>query len=681
MFVYERMSTAKKHLIPLISLFLCFMCVFPVSAAETAYTMEFDGSDNWDNSFYCPNIDVDTNPGSAQLIKSELISDEMGNITDATYDVIAGTIRAKKELVITDPAADKATLIIYTNSSPAGEFILEVNGKPNTITFDNDRMLTGGWSRADVDPKQLQEGVNTFVLYSSGDNAITLYIDNCRFPNRSAKSTDSGSTWDNTHLGRQGFCDGEYLIRLRLSHYPHGGEVLSDFIDIGYMITENPIKPDFSLKDIRIKAEEDTPGKTSVELYLRGGMSPAYDSAAWDSWLPAGEYRNMKKSNNDWKFLQWKAVLKTNNAQRTPALKKITVTASIDVTGQSSSRLAADMSENREIIRGYYNYAYQPFGHDRLEYLRKYFRLYEVIGGCSSEFEKFEVLATWLRGQWRDGWYGDRTKGLKTPWDAWIALNLNSDLKASGMCTIYANTFVQCCLAVGLNARGNVLNHHFVSEIWSNDYERWILFDIGFNAHSLRTVHMELDGEKLSCVDILNAVNDGKLGSIKLITPKLWKAEWRGDQAREAQLTDPKNWQARTGIPTRNNFLESWLPGELQHGFSQYSYDGYLWWKKTTIPEYEEYSLQTSHYRDMHWTLNQAEVFLYESGNPNEVKVVLDTVTPNLDKLMVRINSGEWQETSPSFTWPLKSGTNRLEVKPVNKWGLDGIVSEVTVGK
>ncbi len=426
MFVYERMSTAKKHLIPLISLFLCFMCVFPVSAAQTAYTMEFDGSDNWDNSFYCPNIDVDTNPGSAQLIKSELISDEMGNITDATYDVIAGTIRAKKELVITDPAADKATLIIYTNSSPAGEFILEVNGKPNTITFDNDRMLTGGWSRADVDPKQLQEGVNTFVLYSSGDNAITLYIDNCRFPNRSAKSTDSGSTWDNTHLGRQGFCDGEYLIRLRLSHYPHGGEVLSDFIDIGYMITENPIKPDFSLKDIRIKAEEDTPGKTSVELYLRGGMSPAYDSAAWDSWLPAGEYRNMKKSNNDWKFLQWKAVLKTNNAQRTPALKKITVTASIDVTGQSSSRLAADMSENREIIRGYYNYAYQPFGHDRLEYLRKYFRLYEVIGGCSSEFEKFEVLATWLRGQWRDGWYPDRTKGLKTPWDAWINSSTNA---------------------------------------------------------------------------------------------------------------------------------------------------------------------------------------------------------------------------------------------------------------
>ena len=40
---------------------------------------------------------------------------------------------------------------------------------------------------------------------------------------------------------------------------------------------------------------------------------------------------------------------------------------------------------------------------------------------------------------------------------------------------------------------------------------------------------------------------------------------------------------------------------------------------------------------------------------------------------------GEWVETAAEFTWNLKNGTNRLEVKPVNKWGLDGITSEVTV--
>jgi hypothetical protein len=447
------------------------------------------------------------------------------------------------------------------------------------------------------------------------------------------------------------------------------------------MVAKDPVKPMFALKDITAEAAADLPKGTSVALYLRGGSTPAYESSTWDPWRPAHDLQGMKGAAHDWKFFQWKAVLSTQQALVTPALKKVTVTATIEAAGRRNAGLTADLSGNRSIIRGYYSYAYQPYGDDRLEWLRKYFRLDEVVGGCASEFEKFEVLATWLRGQWRDGWYGDRTNGLKTPWDAWIALNLNGDFKASGMCTIYANTYVQCCLAVGLMARGNVLNHHFVSEIWSNDKERWILFDIGFNAESLRTVHMELDGNPLSCVDILQAVNAGKIGRIELRTPGLWSARWRGDQAKEARLTDPVNWTARTGIPTRNNFMESWLPGELQHGFGQYSYDGYLWWKKTVIPEYEEYTLQTSHYRDLHWTLNQAQVFLSETATAGQLQVALDTVTPNLDKLMARIDGGEWKETAANFTWTLKGGANRLEVKPVNKWGLDGITSTVTVRK
>ena len=675
------MILMKKNSIFPVILPLLFLCAMPGYAAENTYTMVFDGADKWDNTLYDYNIETDTSPGAVQLIKTELISDEMGNITDATFDIIGSSERAKKEIVIPDPAAEKATLLIYTNGIPEGQFILEVNSTANAITFDKNRLLTGGWSRADVDPRQLKKGLNTFVIYPSGNNSISLYLDNCRFPNRSAKSMDSGATWDYDRLGEQGFCDGEYLIRLRLSHYPQRGEIHSDFINAGDMITNNPIKPAFTLKDIQVKAEADIPAKTSINLFLRGGATPSYDPATWDGWKPAEEYRAMKNARQNWKFFQWKAVLQTENALKTPSLKRIIVTGKCDVPEKKAIIVTADMSKNRRIIRSYYTYAYQPYGDDRLEWLRKYFRLDEVVGGCASEFEKFEVLATWLRGQWRDGWFGDRTKGLKTPWDAWIALNLNSDFKASGMCTIYANTFVQCCLAVGLNARGNVLDHHFVSEIWSNEYEKWILFDIGFNNYSLRTVHMELDGKPLSCVDILQAVNAGKNSQIQLVTPPLWRERWRGDQATEAKLTNPENWRARTGIPTRNNFIESWLPGELQHGFHQYSYDGYLWWKKTLIPEYEEYTYQTSHYRDMYWTINQVQVFLHESDTPGVVTVILDTVTPNIDKLMLRLDGGEWKETPASFSWTLKNGVNKLEVKPVNRWGLDGITSEVTVRK
>ncbi|HUT62821.1 MAG TPA: hypothetical protein VMZ04_02575, partial [Anaerolineae bacterium] len=173
--------------------------------------MIFDGSDRWDSCLYDRNIDVDTQPGSARLLKTELIADEMGNSTDATRERMGGSLRAKKEFYITDPSADAATLLIYndtfgTNNTTLFQalkstMIIEVNGQKNTVTFDPKRNLTGGWSRADIDPKQLRKGLNTFVIYPANNDSINLYIDNCLYPNRSAKSLDGGKTWDYNHLG------------------------------------------------------------------------------------------------------------------------------------------------------------------------------------------------------------------------------------------------------------------------------------------------------------------------------------------------------------------------------------------------------------------------------------------------------------------------------------------------
>ena len=41
---------------------------------------------------------------------------------------VSWNVRAKKELEISDPAAEKATLLIYTQGNPGDDFIIEVNG-------------------------------------------------------------------------------------------------------------------------------------------------------------------------------------------------------------------------------------------------------------------------------------------------------------------------------------------------------------------------------------------------------------------------------------------------------------------------------------------------------------------------------------------------------------------------
>jgi hypothetical protein len=52
---------------------------------------------------------------------------------------------------------------------------------------------------------------------------------------------------------------------------------------------------------------------------------------------------------------------------------------------------------------------------------------------------------------------------------------------------------------------------------------------------------------------------------------------------------------------------------------------------------------------------------------------------------MLRLDGGEWKPASESFAWTPHTGTNRMEVKAVNRFGVDGPVStaemEVTAGK
>ena len=59
------------------------------------------------------------------------------------------------------------------------------------------------------------------------------------------------------------------------------------------------------------------------------------------------------------------------------------------------------------------------------------------------------------------------------------------------------------------------------------------------------------------------------------------------------------------------------------------------------------------------------------------VRVTLKTLTPNLREFRVRFDGGEWKIADPSLIWAVRKGVNRLEVKTVNRFGVDGPVSSV----
>ena len=52
-------------------------------------------------------------------------------------------------------------------------------------------------------------------------------------------------------------------------------------------------------------------------------------------------------------------------------------------------------------------------------------------------------------------------------------------------------------------------------------------------------------------------------------------------------------------------------------------------------------------------------------------------MTPNFKEYQVQRDGGGWASSGDTVVWPLHAGTNRLEARTVNRFGVTGPVSTV----
>ena len=57
------------------------------------------------------------------------------------------------------------------------------------------------------------------------------------------------------------------------------------------------------------------------------------------------------------------------------------------------------------------------------------------------------------------------------------------------------------------------------------------------------------------------------------------------------------------------------------------------------------------------------------------MKVTLKTLTPNFKQYEVQIDGGGWKSSGESFPWKVHPGSNRLEARTVNQFGVPGPLS------
>ena len=92
-------------------------------------------------------------------------------------------------------------------------------------------------------------------------------------------------------------------------------------------------------------------------------------------------------------------------------------------------------------------------------------------------------------------------------------------------------------------------------------------------------------------------------------------------------------------------------------------------WHKRTIPA------DSAH--DPYFPIGQANVRLVTDGAG--LRVGFKTLTPNFKTFLARVDGGEWKASGDAFNWMVHDGTNRLEVKTVNQFGVEGPRSVVVV--
>ena len=588
--------------------------------------------------------------GGLCLAPSYLIADAMARSSKIRESLTPG-MEARK-LFELPAAVESAEVLFHGGGGTDGEpMLITVNGHQIRHVQDRERMLTGGWDRETIPGRYLRPGRNELVFSGAG----WLVIDADEPGANSFKRLGGRGEWKGDMLGAGNDLTGEYVVRLRVLAHPPEGVATSPVLDLA---AEHGVAPGLEVTSLRLSAAPEPPPGTSVRFEVRSGSTALYAADKWTSWRDAVPGETLPGA----RFVQWRAVLSSNDPDLTPLVKSVTIEASGRAVGVNHREIEVVEAPDNALDVSSYSFDYADPHHPRMRHLREKYRLEEVVAPGQTEMERFALLRQWVRRQW-EGW-NENDYNYCPQWDALEILELAPQNLALGMCTHYAAVFSQCAGALGYHARAVIVDHHCLAEIWSDEHGKWILQDPGLLPGHEVAFQYEAAGVPVNALEMHRIAAAGDLADIDFVPPPPVPAEQL--QGLFAQLYQ------RFGMPLRNDHLYRPEPQELEQGMDQYHWDGHLWWTDSLDPRYPEYSLQTNRPEDFYWDLNRTRIDLQDTETAAVLAVRLSGPIPNLSGFEVRRDQGEWEESGPSFEWNLRPGRNRLRARAINTMGLRG---------
>lgn len=619
------------------------------------------------------NLNLSPDGAALQLREGEVIQDD-GPASGFSYksneEVLSPGIEIRKQLLIADPRASKAVLMVGRGEN----LKVEVNGKPQKLGAPRD-LLYGQWHEYDIDPAALKPGLNDIVISGTGTIRIARADDSYEpLPQRSARSTDGGKSWNVDRLGPSGDIAGEYYVRLYLKHFLSRGSILMPVVDVANL-QGNPLAPPLTGPGpLRVTVSPTPDADSGVTLRVRSGTSYVPAPNTWSAWLPLDRDGTLKAPRG--RFVQVEVSLTTPNPLVTPRLGEITLTTDPELAKDWTRAVKVVDFHNEEIVRTCIPFRYEPFTRPELKELRTRYRLDEVVKGAKTELEIICKLAAWSSQQWKwKEWHLDE---FYPAWNALDILKKGPDGKpVGGFCQQYDLVFLQACESFGFVGRDISISSgrlgrpttigHEPMEIWSNQFRKWIWVD-GTAAYYPQDV---ATGVPLSLLEVrqrqVRVLRGEKAEPIRIVRIVDSVHAWRG--------LDADMSFAELRLIPRSNFLEQKWPLPLNNGKAGWSWSGFDVWTDAEVPAEPIYPNLITRHGNFEWTLNQAHFVLEPTSVRGEFRVHLDTETPGFEAFLAEIDEGKQSTVTAVFTWQLHAGPNRLKVWPRNHAGRDGIAS------
>lgn len=348
-----------------------------------------------------------------------------------------------------------------------------------------------------------------------------------------------------------------------------------------------------------------------------------------------------------------------------------------DVLSLPSGAARVQRLETDRLIQNEYTrrFHFDSFTNPKLKELRERYELEAVVASGKDEFERQTFLLDWAHHQFKR--FGHPSAEVKGALAILQAIHEGHQFH----CAQFAQVFVSAAASLGWVDRELALRRHqdrpeggstehSTTEIWSNQFRKWIMLDPTAN------MFIERNGTPLNAYEIRDEWFRHQGTNLTFVIGKEHRRYRKADLpiflARFdgfGDLTVPADELDKYGfigyIPN-TNFMDAGLDYGQMFIVQDELCAGTRWHRRT-IPS----NPRTEPYFPVH----QAAIQLRASGDGLRVK--LATMTPNLMTFETSIDGGAWKTSSADVPWSIHAGINRLEARTVNQFGVKGPISKV----